>query len=234
MDLGGRIGALANKCKKINEGDYIKDGLYYCGKCNTPKQTKVFMVGFGYEMMPFVPCKCENERIAKEKQERKQRELMDRISDLKKMGFPDRELSKCTFELDDRKNEKISNVMKNYADNFNSFRAKGKGLLLYGNVGAGKSFLSACVVNALIEKGIPCLMTNFARLTNIINGMFEGKQDYIDSLNDFDLLVIDDLGAERDTEFMNETVHNIIDSRSRAGKPLRVQSVPRSVRKELA
>ena len=50
--------------------------------------------------------------------------------------------------------------------------------------------------------------------------MYESKQRYIDGLNDFDLLVIDDLAAERDTEYMNETVQNIIDSRYRSGKPL--------------
>jgi DNA replication protein DnaC len=39
-------------------------------------------------------------------------------------------------------------------------------------------------------------------------------------LNKFDLLVIDDLASERDTEFMGEIVQNIIDSRYRAGLPL--------------
>jgi len=63
-------------------------------------------------------------------------------------------------------------------------------------------------------------MTNFARLTNTIQGMYEGKQEYIDSLNDFDLLIIDDLGAERKSEFMQEMVFNIIDSRYRSGLPM--------------
>ena len=50
--------------------------------------------------------------------------------------------------------------------------------------------------------------------------MYEGKQNYIDNLNNFDLLVIDDLASERDTEYMGEIVQNIIDSRYRAGLPL--------------
>ncbi len=62
-------------------------------------------------------------------------------------------------------------------------------------------------------------MTNFARLVNTICGTVEGKQDYIDGLNRFSLLVIDDLAAERDTEYMNEIVYNIIDSRYRSGLP---------------
>ena len=50
--------------------------------------------------------------------------------------------------------------------------------------------------------------------------MHEGKQEYMDSLDKFDLIVIDDLASERDTEYMGEMVQSIIDARYRAGKPL--------------
>ena len=49
--------------------------------------------------------------------------------------------------------------------------------------------------------------------------MFEGKQKFIDSLNRYTLLIIDDLGAERKSEFMQEQVFNIIDARYRSGLP---------------
>ena len=100
------------------------------------------------------------------------------------------------------------------------FRAKGKGLLLFGNVGTGKTFYAACIANALIDRGIPCLVTNFARIANTVQGFFEGRQEYYDSLNRFPLLLIDDLAAERKTEYMQEIVFNVIDSRYRAGLPL--------------
>ena len=50
--------------------------------------------------------------------------------------------------------------------------------------------------------------------------MFDGKQEYIDSLNRFQLVVIDDLSAERDTEFMNEQIFQIVDARYRARLPM--------------
>jgi DNA replication protein DnaC len=49
--------------------------------------------------------------------------------------------------------------------------------------------------------------------------MFDGKQAFIDSLNRYTLLIIDDLGAERKSEFMQETVFNIVDARYRSGLP---------------
>lgn len=203
---------------RSNEGDYVEDGLLICGKCHTPKQCRVTL--FGQVRTPMCLCRCEKEQRDAEEQERKRQEMQRHIKDLKKMGFPDAEMSKWTFEKDDRSNEKISTISRNYVENFSEMKKKGKGLLLYGSVGTGKTFMSSCIANALIDQGHPCLVTNFARLCNTISGMYEGKQEYIDGLNKFHLLVIDDLASERDTEYMNEIVHNLIDSRYRAGLPL--------------
>lgn len=54
--------------------------------------------------------------------------------------------------------------------------------------------------------------------------MRDGKQAYLDSLNQYALLALDDLGAERNTEYMNEIVYGIIDSRYRAGLPMIITS----------
>lgn len=202
---------------KAEEGDYILDGLLHCGKCKTPKQCRVEI--FGQVRTPFCLCKCAVEKREAEEEERRKRERFERIEKMRKMGFPASEMHKWTFAADDRANEKATTVALNYTEKFNIMLERGKGLLLYGSVGTGKTFYAACIVNALIDRGHPCLMTNFARLVNTISGMYEGKQEYIDGLNKFDLLVIDDLAAERDTEYMNEIVQNIIDSRYRAGLP---------------
>lgn len=198
--------------------DYIKDGLLYCGNCHTPKQWRGTL--FGKDCIKPCLCKCEYERMEKEDADREQQEKMQRVKILRSMGFPDSEMQKWTFSLDDGQNEYISRVGRSYSENFKHMKSKGKGLLLYGGVGTGKSFISACICNSLIDRSIPCLMTNFARLSNSISGMYTGKQEYLDRLNQFDLLVIDDLGAERDTEYMGEIVQDIIDSRYRSGLPL--------------
>ena len=92
--------------------------------------------------------------------------------------------------------------------------------MLYGNVGTGKTFIAACIANELIDECIPCIVTNFSRIVNQLSGTWEGKQEYIDSLNSYSLLVIDDFAMERSTEYVNEIVYNVIDSRYRAGFPL--------------
>ena len=203
---------------RAEQGDYIVDGLLYCGKCHTPKQVRVVILGF--ERTPMCLCKCAAERKQQEAEEEKRREFERRVKELRKAGFPESQMEQWTFESSDSPDSRYSAIAKRYVENFAQMRADGKGLLLFGDVGVGKTFLAACIVNALISQGIPCLMTNFARLTNTLGGMFEGKQEYIDKLNGFPLVMIDDLGAERDTEYVGEIVHNIIDSRCREGLPL--------------
>lgn len=209
----------ARETNNIVEGDYIGgNNLYYCGKCHTPKQCAVEFAGIE-KVVPCI-CHCKAEAIKQEEEQRQQRAFFERVQRYRRMGFPESDMGNWTFANDDRSNQKMSDAMQNYVKHFDEFRAKGKGLLLFGNVGTGKTFYAACIANALIDKGIPCLVTNFARIANTVQGLFEGRQEYYDSMNRFTLLLIDDLAAERKTEYMQEIVFNVIDARYRSGLPL--------------
>ena len=182
------------------EGDYIgEDGLLYCGKCHTRKQTVVQMP-FG-EIRPKVLCLCQQAVEREETEAEKRAKKAELTKELREQGFPDIRMQAFTFESDDGENP-ISSVAKKYVENFKIMFKQGKGLLLFGGVGTGKTFISACICNALIDKSVPCLMTSFFRLSNGLSAAsFEDKQKFIDSLALFRLVVIDDLSAERDTVY---------------------------------
>ena len=203
---------------KEETGDYVKDGLLHCGKCNTPKQC--FVELFGTIRKPRCLCKCAKEARDREDEARRQREFYERVQRYRTAGFPESEMASWNFAADDGTNPKMTQAMQNYVHHFTEFRKQGKGLLLFGGVGTGKTFLAACAANALIDRGVPALVTNFSRIANTLQGMFEGRQEYLDNLNNYPLLVLDDLTAERQTEYMLEIVFNVIDARYRAKLPL--------------
>lgn len=211
--------ATAKETANIVEGDYLgEDNLYYCGKCHTRKQTIVNIFG-NTKIVPCI-CECKAAEIKAEEEARKQQEFFNKVMNMRRVGFPEKAMQEWTFANDDGSNPKMTEAMKNFVKHFQTFREEGKGLLLFGSVGTGKTYLAACVANELISKGIPCLVTNFARISNEVQGMFDGKQQYYDNLNSFPLLVIDDLSAERKTEYMQEIVFNVIDARYRANLPI--------------
>lgn len=216
------INIVANRAAQLSpqsEQDFVgADGLLYCGKCHAVKQYRGVFLGVE-RIVPCI-CKCRAAELIAEEEARKQLEQAKAISAYRQAGFPESDMQNWTFANDDGENTRIMRAMKNYVKNFDSFKASGKGLLLHGGVGTGKTYAAACIVNALIDKGRPCLMTNFSRVLNTLWGMDGNKQNYIDSLNRFDLLVLDDLGAERRSEYAQEQVFNVIDGRYRAKLPL--------------
>lgn len=215
-----KLAEIAEQNKHVNEGDYIgEDGLLYCGKCHTPKQKRISWFD-GTEKVVGIRCACEMEKQKQEEEENAKREKAAKIAENRAVGIPDAVMREYTFKNDDHANPKVTKIAKNFVDNFETFKANGKGIVFCGGVGTGKTYMASCIANALIDQGYTALVTNFARIVNTLSGMYEGKQAYIDSLCEYDLLVIDDLATERNTEYMNEIVYTIIDSRYRSHKPL--------------
>lgn len=214
-----RIAARAEQQYAEQEGDYRNaDGLLMCGKCHAPKQVRQPFLGKVKVLS--CACKCVIEHNRREADAKRKRDRMQYLDSMRRTGFPDAEMRNWTFSNDDGGNTNLMSIANKYVANFDAMRSNGTGLLLYGNVGCGKSFAAACIANALIDNGTPCMMTNFTRIINRLQESFDGRQKYIDNLNRFDLLVIDDMAVERNTEYVWEQVMTIIDARYRSGLPV--------------
>ena len=148
-----------------------------------------------------------------------QRRHEDTVKELKKDCFDTPKLRDWCFAHDSGANPQMKHA-RFYADNFDKMLLDNIGYLLWGSVGTGKSFFAACIANALMEKEIPVRMTNFAAVLNDLSGSFEGRNQYIARLCRYPLLILDDFGMERGTDYGLEQVYNVIDSRYRSGKPL--------------
>ena len=204
----------------LREDEYLgEDSLVYCSKCRTARQKRIAFAGKMIE--PRCMCACQTAAYEQQEQERKHREFLDRVEKNRSVGLTDPVLRKHTFENDLGYNPKQMGMAKQFVRHWDEFKKDSMGLLLWGPVGTGKSFIAGCIANALLDQGVPVMMTNFARLLNKLTDMYSGDRNaYINSFNSFPLLIIDDLGVERNSEFAREQVFSVIDSRYRSQLPL--------------
>ena len=103
-----------------------------------------------------------------------------------------------TFEHDNGRNPQTETA-RFYVESWETMQAENIGYLFWGGVGTGKSYLAACIANALMEKEVAVCMTNFATILNDLAASFEGRNEYISRLCSYPLLILDDFGMERGT-----------------------------------
>lgn len=192
------------------------DGKKICALCSTP----IPLDGL---------CKCakesrdqEEERIkfflANEKE--KHRQLQAEY--LRKNGISDSKYKNFIFEADNRKYPDISDKCRRYVDNWDKMMDNNIGILFYGPVGTGKTFYAGCIANALIEKLVTVLVTSFSSVISSLQALSfgEDKNEVLKKLQEPGLLILDDCGIERCTEYVLEQMFLIIDARYRSQKPL--------------
>ena len=211
--------ATAAKADK-NAEDYYKDGVLVCGKCHTNKEKKIQLAGECVTVRCI--CKCESEERERIQKQKDYEEEMRRIERLKVASLMDAKLKSATLKTFTQKedNQKLYTIIKNYVDNFETFYKSNRGLLFWGTVGTGKSYAAACIANELLNRKIPVVMTSFVKVLQVIQDNTENETEFVNRLCAARLLIIDDLGTERNTDYALEKVYNVIDSRYRTGKPL--------------
>lgn len=211
------------KKPQMKAGDYIgEDGLLYCGKCHTRKEKELNWFGTGTRTVGIM-CSCESKALEARKEQEQKEEEMQRLRRARISSMMDETFRTATFDNYRKRdgNEKHLGIAQNYCKEFKSMYEKNQGLLFYGSVGTGKSYTAACIANYLLDHNTSVVMTSFVRILQEMQGFDREKEEaFSNRLNSVRLLIIDDLGAERSTDYALEKVYGIIDSRYRAKKPL--------------
>lgn len=193
------------------DGDYRDDDLLLvCGKCHTRKETTFELGG----KTVFVRCMCQCEKEEQDKIEQRRYEEQEKIRFKNRQLLIDTPYRNIYLSDSDTKLE----VIEKYIDNFQKMKQENLGLMIYGGVGNGKTFMASCIANELCKRGYKVLMEHITKALNKIS-RYE-NDDYLKELEEVDLLIIDDVGVNRNSEFQNEQFNRLIDVRYASRKPL--------------
>ena len=172
--------------RELQSDEYFNETnhLIYCSKCNTPRQCRHELQG--KVLIPSIRCKCQQEIFEQEEAQRKLHEKQMEIEHLKTSGLQDKSLYDYTFAKDNGSNPEMK-LAHNYVSNWEEMKANASGLLIWGDVGTGKSFFAGCIANALLDIDDLGIERNsdFAleQVFNVIDSRYRSKKPLIITTN---------------------------------------------------
>lgn len=205
-------------CSEETEG-------YTCEHCNkyiAAITVEVPQLCIKNKILPTCECvvKREEAKIREAQNFAKKREI-EKLFSISNLG---ERFSKSTFEsfLDRNGSETAYKVAVKYVKTFKEWN--GESLMLWGEPGNGKTHLAAAIVNELSKKGYIVVFQSVPELLQRIRSTFnsenkENETQIMRALLECDLLILDDIGAEKTTEWVEEKLFNIIDGRYRKELP---------------
>lgn len=196
-----------------------------CPVCKEPIGTAVTTC-FGTGVYPRA-CRCKREALKAQRLRDKNLEKQIRLNQVISNSLMNDKFRKCTLKNWDHSiaNENLFTVAQNYVDKFSKIKENNEGILLHGTAGNGKTYFSACIANALIENLVPVICVGAIALTERIaqskgNWGNEGIFTVLNTLENADLLLIDDLGTEEDNKWTRAMIYQIIEKRNTMNLPV--------------
>ena len=222
----------------VDDPRYEPEPCPYCGRILKYKAYSLFGRLFGSRLEQ---CDCpgavaERERLHQEQLKRQQEEELrqrmrkiERLFDQSRLGKRFRDRTFEAFEIREY-NRKAFEIALDYAQNFGRYKEKGEGLFITGGYGVGKTHLAAAITNYLIQnKMATVVFGNVTTLLGRLRSAYSDDSEYeetqiLKELYDVDLLVIDDLGKEKPTEWVEEKLYTVINERYENYRPIVVTS----------
>lgn len=117
--------------------------------------------------------------------------------------------------------DKMADIVKFCMDYAKNFTSDSPGLFMIGATGLGKTFLSCCIAQELINKGCSVAFDSVQNYLRAIEKEHFGRAegDTLELILKADLLILDDLGSEFETSFSTSVIYNIINTRCNEGRP---------------
>ena len=170
-------------------------------------------------------------RCLREYYKRAQLQELSKLLDLGGQSFETFSFDWYSQERGERKLSPRENMERNYdvcQDYARQFSPRSDNLLLMGQPGLGKTFLSACIAREVAAKGCSVAYETASHLfSKLEKHRFHPDEESareMKRLNEADLLIIDDLGTELPGNFVTASLYTLVNDRLLAGKPMVVST----------
>lgn len=152
-----------------------------------------------------------------------------RLHDLiRSARVPERYINKTLDSFIQFRQPEAHKIAKLYTSNWGAIRKQGRGIIFVGDVGTGKTHLSFSVFNELIRQNVSGLAVTVPDLMDDLRprkgALSERQDEQIEALKTVDLLLLDDLGAQRNTAWVTERLFIIINARYNNMRPTIITS----------
>lgn len=205
-----------------NPGDYRdENGVLHCGVCRMPKEMSLSQ--YGIDSVVRVLCSCQEAaleakeaRAAAERRRVRNEELLTTLLEIgAALPFT------YDFSQYDGGSDKNCQQARYYAEHFDRMLRENVGLMFWGDTGRGKTFFSESIGQHLLQNGYMVLYTRIGKLADACAANNGRDRTFVmNAVSRADLLILDDLGAERDTAYMLEQADSIINARYLSKRPL--------------
>lgn len=139
--------------------------------------------------------------------------LVDKLKEARGM----RTLERTFDSFDASRQPKAFRTCKDYLGKYQT----GASLLLTGTYGTGKTHLATAIANALLDDGVPAMYDTWAgHLQRLKDEFANGERRHLSLMKKVDVLIIDDLGKDKLTEWNNEVLFEVINYRYEHRKPV--------------
>ena len=203
----------------------------FCGKELKPIGLNYLYVNISEDSIEYERCDCSQaeeywkDEDSKEYEIQRRKRLRNTINSIYKQNYVRRRLQEKNLEnfYFDSNNKYVLDVVNDYI-NKNKDTMKADSLIIMGKSESGKTHLAAAIANKLIENDKIVLIDRLTNLLDRIRETYENntksENELIELYSNVDMLIIDDLGTEKISNWALEKLYTIIQNRYENGLPI--------------
>ncbi len=217
---------------KCNSKDKIfHNKCKFCGKNLKPIGLDYLYANIPLSSIKYERCDCKqskaywNEIDLKEEIQKKRKRFEQMIRQFYIKNYSSKQIKDYQFKnfIITEINKKEIEIAKDFTEKCINKNQK-NGLIITGKSGVGKTHLATAILNKLTEKDMLVLMGRLILLLDVIKDTFKDfsskEKDIIELYSKVDMLIIDDLGTERISNWALEKLYTIIENRNENKLPI--------------